>query len=918
LRSFSLEPQVGGADADWIGVPRIGAARLATVFAIVAFGVALVAARNDDRLTQWVSNVGLVISPVAAAGACWWHARRAPLGSRRAWFLIGLGSLSWGLGQFIWTIYESFLHREVPFPSLADAGYLGAVPLLAAGLLSFPTSRLSVAGLLRTVLDGLATASSLLVVSWALILSTIFRGESALGSKLILLAYPAGDVVVITIVLSAISRARKGSERQMRSLQLLCVGLSALAISDSGFAYMTASSSYASGNVIDLGWFAGFAIVAAAALGHHDEVAMATEDVPASRGALLLPYIPVVVAAATSVTLAVRGDLDAVVAGATAVLLLLLMLRQVLTLLENVSLTRNLEARVHNRTTELLRSEERFRSLVQNSSDVVVILDNEGSIRYVSPSAEKVFGFREGLTGTSFLDLVDEDHRYGIAELLYQCALSPGETTRAELAVMRSDGTRCQTEATVTNLLEDEPVQGLVLNMRDVSDRKVLERELLQLAFSDSLTGLANRARFTERLGVALEHGRYERRRVAVLYMDLDGFKEVNDSLGHSAGDELLVAVADRLRSAVRGADLVARLGGDEFGILLEDLTGEPEALVAAERVRKVLSQPLTIQGRDFIPVASIGVALTDRGDETSEEMLRNADMAMYRAKAAGAGAFERYDEAMHADTIERMRMQADLRQAVGREELRLHYQPIVDLTTGAVQGLEALVRWMHPTMGLVPPSRFVPLAEDNGMIMPIGEWAMRQACMETVQLREATGIDLTVSVNLSARQFQRSNPVSMVEGALVSSGLSARNLVLEMTESVLMDHGEVTLSTLEQLRHQGVRLAIDDFGTGYSSLSYLHRFPIDILKIDRSFISRLTSDHPNESLAASIVRIADGLQLETVAEGVEDPSQLQYLRHMGCQKAQGFLFAAPARFEDMAEILLDLQLGIRHPTAAA
>jgi len=241
-----------------------------------------------------------------------------------------------------------------------------------------------------------------------------------------------------------------------------------------------------------------------------------------------------------------------------------------------------------------------------------------------------------------------------------------------------------------------------------------------------------------------------------------------------------------------------------------------------------------------------------------------------------------------------------------------------VDLTTGAVQGLEALVRWMHPTMGLVPPSRFVPLAEDNGMIMPIGEWAMRQACMETVQLREATGIDLTVSVNLSARQFQRSNPVSMVEGALVSSGLSARNLVLEMTESVLMDHGEVTLSTLEQLRHQGVRLAIDDFGTGYSSLSYLHRFPIDILKIDRSFISRLTSDHPNESLAASIVRIADGLQLETVAEGVEDPSQLQYLRHMGCQKAQGFLFAAPARFEDMAEILLDLQLGIRHPTAAA
>jgi diguanylate cyclase (GGDEF)-like protein len=444
----------------------------------------------------------------------------------------------------------------------------------------------------------------------------------------------------------------------------------------------------------------------------------------------------------------------------------------------------------------------------------------------------------------------------------------------------------------------------------------VLEHELRQLAFSDSLTSLANRARFTERLGAALENGRNERRRVAVLFMDLDGFKEINDSLGHAAGDELLIAVAERLRWAVRSADLVARLGGDEFGILLENLSGAPEAMAAAERVRELLSEPLTIQGRDFMPVASIGVALTDRGDETSEEMLRNADVAMYRAKADGGGAFERYDEEMHAGAIERMKMQADLRSSVTRNELRLHYQPIIDLTTGAVQGVEALVRWMHPTLGLVPPGRFVPLAEDNGMITPIGEWAMRKACEETVQLREITGLDLSVSVNLSARQFQRLGPVAMVESALANSGLNARNLVLEMTETVLMDHGEMTLRTLEQLRARGVRLAIDDFGTGYSSLSYLHRFPIDILKIDRSFVTRLTADHPSESLAASIVRMAGALQLETVAEGVEDESQLRHLHQMGCQKAQGYLFAAPAPFDQVAGILADLQHGIRHPAA--
>ncbi|MCU1345250.1 MAG: hypothetical protein JWL70_1516, partial [Acidimicrobiia bacterium] len=387
---------------------------------------------------------------------------------------------------------------------------------------------------------------------------------------------------------------------------------------------------------------------------------------------------------------------------------------------------------------------------------------------------------------------------------------------------------------------------------------------------------------------------------------------------GHEAGDLLLREIGDRMRAHLGDGQLVARLGGDEFGILLEDLSGAPEAMAAAERVRELLSQPLSIQGRDFTPVASIGVALTDRGNESSEEMLRNADVAMYRAKAEGGGSFERYDEAMHAGAIERMLMQADLRQSVGRDELRLHYQPIVDLTTGAVRGVEALVRWMHPTLGLVPPARFIPLAEDNGMIMPIGEWAMRRACEETVQLRQLTGIDLTVSVNLSARQFQRSGPVPMVERALSNSGLDPRHLVLEMTETVLMDHGEVTLRTLEQLRHHGVRLAIDDFGTGYSSLSYLHRFPIDILKIDRSFVSRLTGDRPSESLAASIVRMAAGLQLETVAEGVEEEGQLRYLCQMGCEKAQGYLFAAPAPFDEVVGILTDLEHGIRHPTAAA
>ncbi len=432
---------------------------------------------------------------------------------------------------------------------------------------------------------------------------------------------------------------------------------------------------------------------------------------------------------------------------------------------------------------------------------------------------------------------------------------------------------------------------------RELAGHRRSEQELVQGALHDPLTGLPNRLLFMERLGHAiLRARRRDNPQFAVLFLDLDRFKVVNDSLGHHVGDELLVTIAKRLEACLRTEDTVARLGGDEFAILLESIIDVTDATRVAERIRQELTAPVNLSGYEVFTSASIGIALSSISYDRPEYLLRNADMAMYRAKASGLAHYEVFDRKMHAEALSRLQMETDLRQAVERSEFHLHYQPIVALESGTIMGFEALLRWNHPAQGPVSPLDFISLAEETGLILPIGRWVLEEACrqVQAWQSRSPRGQPLSVGVNLSVKQFSQPDLVDQVRSVLRETGLDPHALKLEITESVIVDNADFATHMLEELKSLGVHVFMDDFGTGYSSLSYMHRLPLDSIKIDRSFISGMESEGRNYQLVRTIIMLARSVGMSVVAEGVETEGQLRELRRLGCEYGQGFFFSRP------------------------
>ncbi|HEX4934987.1 MAG TPA: EAL domain-containing protein [Gemmatimonadaceae bacterium] len=536
----------------------------------------------------------------------------------------------------------------------------------------------------------------------------------------------------------------------------------------------------------------------------------------------------------------------------------------------------------------------RFRALVQQSSDVTLILDAGLAIRFASPAAGHTFGRAANtLHGEHLHALIHPDDAAAAKRFLEGAAGSRGRVT-AEWRVRGAGGQWLWTENTATDLAREASVGGLVVHVRDISERRTLESRLTHQAFHDSLTRLANRSLFLNRVGHAIARAPRLSRPSAVLFLDLDDFKKVNDSLGHGVGDELLIAGAGRLSTCVRPGDTLARLGGDEFAVLLEDLDDMAHAVQIAERISTALRTPFRMQGRDVFIGVSIGIAAVS-AEDSPDEVLRNADLAMYFAKGRDKGRWAIYAPEMHAQVLDRLELEADLRAAVAANAIRVEYQPIVRLDSGKVFGAEALVRWDHASRGPVSPSRFVSLAEETGLIVPIGRQVLREACRLAREcgVRDRGGAPLRMSVNLSARHFQEASLVADVEEALAASGLEARALTLEITESVLMQRSEQTLGTLRRLKALGLHLAIDDFGTGYSSLGYLQQFPIDMLKIDRTFVESVGRGR-DPVLARAIIALGEALHLEAVAEGIERVEQRDGLWAMGCTLGQGYLFARP------------------------
>ena len=577
---------------------------------------------------------------------------------------------------------------------------------------------------------------------------------------------------------------------------------------------------------------------------------------------------------------------------------------------------------VRKRTQEALRSsEERFRALVQNATDVTVVMDERAFLSYVSPSIEHVAGFTPAeLINTSAFEQVHPDDLAIAAETLGRIVMKPGSSASIEIRSRHKDGSWRWIEATGTNLLENAAISGIVVNYRDVTERKTLEEELTRQAFHDSLTGLPNRVLFRERVSHGIAALERNSKLIAVAFLDLDDFKGVNDSLGHDAGDELLQRVADRLRAPLRSVDTAARLGGDEFALLFEDLSEPEEAVTAVQRVLAGLRDPFEIQGKSVLISGSIGIAMTGGTSYSVEDILRDADIAMYRAKNRGRGRYELYEPGMRAALLERIGLKKDLQRAVEDGELLLKYQPIVDLHGGRAVGCEALVRWNHPVRGLLHPNSFIPLAEDSGMIVPIGQWVLNEACRQALgwQVRGTDGRQMSLSVNLSPKQFEQSHFVATVAAALHNTGFPAGSLILEITESFLMEETDKTMTKLRELKDLGVRLAIDDFGTGYSSLAYLQRFPLDYLKIDKRFVDGILTGTDDSALCRAVISLAESLNLTSIAEGIETSAQAAELMALGCTLAQGYFFSKPLPALDVELLFFSAEHPARHKEARA
>ncbi|GLY05605.1 EAL domain-containing protein [Actinoplanes sp. NBRC 101535] len=885
-----------------------------SVVAVMAIliGAGVGGPRGDHLLTAWT----LLFAAGAAAVACAWRSRRFTGRARWGWSMLGLGMAVWGYGQFSWL--TTFLPNGTPVALLGTPhlSVLAMAALVPAGLLILPSSSQPLVNRVRSVLDGLLIATSLFLVAWVFLLDPRIEAGATTGLAFYVKAFlPITEVVIATMIVYMLPQQRRhhgcGSD-----LAFVGAGMLAFAISDAGYVFLDLIGDPRTGStLLDMGWVAGFALVLmGAARPFTGRIAPIEVPQRVLTGVVLVPYLAMLTALAASVMYHMQnGHSHPFVTYSRSFLILLIVGRQLLTQLENRALTRNLENRVADRTAELYAREQHFHALVQQSSDVVTVVTPEADVIYQSDSVQRVFGYApRTLTNRRLTQLLEPESALRLAQALRQVAGRPHATTVLELTVPHRDGRARQAEMTITNLLDDPHVSGLVLNTRDISERMELQEQLVHEAYHDSLTQLANRALFRDRTAAALERSGDA---VTVLHLDLDGFKRVNDSLGHLAGDQLLVQVADRIRNCVRGDDMLARFGADEFGVLIDTGADEQSAELVARRILDDLDAPVAVGDRQIHVRASIGLAaahLLEEHDgtvpaERAEQLMRNADLAMHASKASGGGLFSSYRSQMREGLVERLELENDLRGALERSELKLHYQPTIDLDTNEVIGFEALVRWPHPVRGMINPLDFIPIAEATGLIVPLGNWVLREACRQAVEWSDAAGgRPLKMSVNVSVRQFDQPDYAESVAAVLAETGMPAALLCLEMTESVLMSDTEANLETLVQLKALGLTLAIDDFGTGYSSLAYLRRFPVDTLKIDRSFVERLGVIADDTALTDTIVRLGKSLGMATVAEGIEEFGQLAALRQMGCGFAQGYYFSRPVPATEAGRLFLE------------
>ncbi|MFF0213603.1 putative bifunctional diguanylate cyclase/phosphodiesterase [Streptomyces vinaceus] len=901
------------------------------LLAVVSGGYAVGAALgwgSDERLAAVMGDFGLSAAALLAAVSCYTYARTIDSRERPAWLLFSFSSLMGACGNGIWGWYEVVLGEAVPKPSIADFAFLCFAPPAIVGLLVLAKRPVTRAGWVCLGLDSWLIGGSLLTLSWSLALAHAARTaqSGAPGSvprAALSLAYPLLDIALVSMVLVLHFRR---SEANRSAVNTAIAALALTVLSDALFTSPLLSAGYQSGQLLDAGWFAGSLLLAYAPWGArraHPEPGtpgLARGERPVSRpitGSLpaLTPYLAAAVCTLGILYNVVDGrKVDRVVVFTGCTVVLALVIRQGIMLIDNIALTQ-----------ELAQKENHFRSLVQGSSDVIMIAAPTGTLRYVSPAAAGVYGREaEELVGTELATLI---HPHDLGRVVHEVrrflAAPPAEepTTRIECRFKSGSGEWLNVESTV-----NRHQGGLILNSRDVTERVRLQAQLQHSAEHDPLTDLPNRALFTRRVRQALTGRRAGDHSTAVLFIDLDGFKAVNDTIGHQAGDELLTEAARRLQDSVRAGDTAARLGGDEFAALIlgdgsrDRSAREYQVHEIADRLRTTLSQPYRIAGSDVRVAASIGVAFADPGI-TPSDLMRNADLAMYRAKAGGKDRVELYAPQMQAEVVRKAELAGRLRTALHDGEFALLHQPVVSLATGEVTAVAAQARWRSAQGILFTPAEFLRVAEysegaaagpDGRGGLPagpptraaeLGHWLLEEAVAQAAE-RHRIGHDVPVAVRMGAQRLLgrgvppaeagAAAPLGSVEDLLTRYGLPSGALVIELTVSdprVPFDELERRLAALRRL---GVLISLDGFGSGYAAISALRRLPVDILKVDRGLVEGVVESARLHKITAGLLRIANDLGMQSVADGVDLSEQVTALRAMGCTHGQGVAFSGP------------------------
>jgi diguanylate cyclase (GGDEF)-like protein/PAS domain S-box-containing protein len=879
------------------GFTYAAAAALAAAGVFLLWLVSDLASRRTEAI---VSDLVFVAAPLFAARTCW-GAHQRDRDRHTGWWWISMGCLTWAAGSTVFAYYEVALGRVAPIPSLADLGYVGYALPVAVGILRFPRASGNVWSRLRWGLDSLVIAGCLLLASAVWVLDPILNATTTSSfTRVAALAYPLADVAVSSIVL-----ARCVVLPDLRRMVWipLSVGLLVLSLTDSVYVARSFRGEFTPGGPLDVGWYAAFALVGLA--GMAPPVVRRREDVVAARQTpgLVRQLCP---------SAAIGLAFAACVLGSSALgrhlfwsLLLpvgfFVVVRHIVVVADEVTLTRDLSQAVDRRTAELRHREQWWHDLVQNLSDVVMVIDRGGKVLYCSPSVSTALGHWPLIKDAEGLrtQVHEDDHDLAVATIQ---PVFEGEVRHGfvECRVLRADGSYGWFEVSVVGQLSERALEGAILTLHDVSERRELTSRLMHQAHHDTLTGLPNRALLMDRLEAEL--ARHDRH-FGLLLLDLDDFKVINDRHGHASGDVVLTVIGQRLTGLVRSDDIVARLGGDEFAYLVHGSASELRKV--ADRLVQAIEEPVAVGGRRFNVRTSIGIVVAGEGDgETAQSLLSHADIALYEAKARDKGGIVLIEGAERQDAAN----QVQLRDHIAQPDLSqffVVYQPIVDLATGQMRGVESLLRWNHPDVGPVPPDVFIPMAEHGGSIQVLGWYVLDQACAQLARWTEqAPEQRLAVGVNASVRQLDEPGFAQRLIALIESHGVAPDQVVLELTEQALAVDFDSVAAVVAELRAGSVSVAVDDYGTGYSSLRYLDRFDADVVKIDRSFVANVVDSVHTQKIVRSVMHMAESLDLQSIAEGIETVEQWQTVRALGCELGQGYLFSRPVPPDEIGRML--------------